>query len=44
MTASEADAVNLLVPALGTTYRKTLTEADEMFTAAGNVFFTYLVK
>ncbi len=39
-----ANSVVIFDPALGTTYRKTLTEADEMFTAAGNVFFTYLVK
>lgn len=40
----DSNSVVIFDPALGTTYRKTLTEADEMFTAAGNVFFTYLVK
>ena len=40
----DSNSVVIFDPALGTTYRKTLTEADEMFTPAGNVFFTYLVK
>ena len=40
----DSNSVVIFDPAPGTTYRKTLTEADEMFTAAGNVFFTYLVK
>lgn len=29
-------------PEMGTTYRKSIAEADELFSNAGNVFFTYL--
>lgn len=29
-------------PGMGTTYRKSIAEADEIFANAGNVFFTYL--
>ena len=29
-------------PGMGTTYRKSITEADEIFSNAGNVFFAYL--
>ena len=40
------DSNNIVIfdPAIGTTYRKPLAEADEMFANAGNVFFTYLSK
>lgn len=31
-------------PAMGTTYRELLADADEMFADAGNIFFTYLVE
>ena len=38
----DAGSVQLYDPALGTSYRKTIEEADEMFFNAGSVFFTYL--
>lgn len=40
------DSSNIVIfdPAIGTTYRKPLTESNEMFANAGNVFFTYLSK
>ena len=40
------DSSNIVIydPAMGMTYRKSLDDADEMFEAAGNVFFTYLVE
>lgn len=38
------DSSNVVIfdPKLGMTYRKSITEADELFENAGNVFFTYL--
>lgn len=40
------DSSNVVIydPAMGMTYRKSLDDADKMFEAAGNVFFTYLVE
>lgn len=40
------DSSNIIIydPVLQTTYRKSMTEADELFANAGNVFFTYLSK
>lgn len=40
------DSSNVVIydPAMGMTYRKAIDDADEMFEAAGNVFFTYLVE
>lgn len=40
------DSSNVAIydPVMGTTYRKPLADADEMFGAAGNIFFTYLVE
>lgn len=38
----DANSVSIFDPSLKTTYRKSLTEADEMFQNAGNIFFSYL--
>lgn len=44
VTGYDSNNVVIFDPAIGTTYRKSVTEADEMFSNAGNVFFTYLSK
>lgn len=40
------DSNNIVIydPVLGTPYRRTIADADELFGSAGNVFFTYLSK
>lgn len=38
----DANTISIFDPALGTTYRKGMTEADEIFQNAGNIFFSYL--
>lgn len=40
------DSNNIVIfdPKVGMSYRKTISEADELFGSAGNVFFTYLSK
>lgn len=38
----DANTVTIFDPMVGTNYRKSISEANEMFTNAGNVFFTYL--
>lgn len=40
----DSTSVVIYDPAMGTTYRKSLEDADEIFGNAGNVFFTYLVE
>ncbi len=40
----DSTSVVIYDPAMGTTYRKPLEDADEIFGNAGNVFFTYLVE
>jgi hypothetical protein len=39
----DSNGVILFDPVLGTTHRESLAEAESIFSAAGNVFFTYLV-
>lgn len=40
----DSSTVAIYDPAMGTTYRKPIEDADETFANAGNVFFTYLVE
>ncbi len=40
----DANSVIIFDSVQGSNYRKSLTEAEEMFAGAGNVFFTYLNK
>ena len=40
----DASSVAIYDPSTGTSYRRLMAEADEMFANAGNVFFTYLRK
>jgi hypothetical protein len=39
----DSNGVILFDPVLGTTHRESLTEAENIFSAAGNVFFTYFI-
>ncbi len=40
----DSSGIVIYDPAMGTTYRKPLADADELFGAAGNIYFTYLVE
>ena len=37
----DANNITLYDPTIGTTYKRTITDANEMFFNAGNIFFTY---
>ena len=37
----DANSITLYDPTIGTTYKRTITDANEMFFNAGNIFFTY---
>lgn len=44
VTGYDANSITIFDPAIGSSYKKSLSDADEMFMNAGNVFFAYLEK